>query len=212
LVRAVALLAFLLWNPITGYSQNATMADSSKLGTTYLFAGIGGFIPMRESYRLNYSTKLAGIPLELSGGFMFPVSASVLVPVTVRYLRRAANFISSTTISVLSIEPGVRFYLEKERPHDLRIFGAVEGLVAQASVAANYDVSSNGEVTSSAQAAKDYYNFGFGFDLGVTYPLTESSALDGSVHTGLYFASPVTRGGLGNIGGVSLTVAYRIGF
>ncbi len=186
--------------------------DSLQLRTTYLFAGIGGFLPLTDSYRLNYSTRLAGIPLELNGGFLFPISHDVLAPVTVRYVRRVANFIDATDIKVLSLEPGVRFYLEKETLNELRVFGGVEGLLAQASVASVYDVSSNGEVTGQAAAGKDYFNFGIGFDLGVQYPLTPTTSLDGTVHTSIYVANAVSHGGLGNIGGVSLTAAYRFGF
>ncbi len=188
------------------------MSDSAKLGVTYVFAALGGFIPIRESYRLNYSTKVIGLPMEISGGFMFPVTTEIMVPITARYVRREANFIASTTIGVVSIEPGVRFYLEKERPKDLRIFGAIEGIIAEASVNSIYDVSPNGDVLSQGSASKDYLNIGIGFDLGVVYPLGSSGALDGSVHTSYFPSNTIAHGGLGNIGGVSLTVGYRIGF
>lgn len=192
--------------------------DSSQLRTTYIFVGIGGFVPMTDSYRLNYSTRLAGVPVEINGGFVFPISRDVLAPVTVRYVRREANFIDGTAIKVLSLEPGVRFYLEKEGNGDLRIFGGVEGLIAQASVSSVFDVTTYDptsnvvEVTGRAAAGKDYFNFGIGFDVGIAYPLTASTALDGIVHTAMFLANPVSHGGLGNIGGVSLTAAYRFGF
>ena len=209
--RWVVLLALHFLLPCTSDAQVAS-TDLNQVQTTYIFAGIGGFIPMTDSYRLNYSTRLAELPLEISGGILFPISHDLLVPVTVRYVRREANFIASTTIGVLSLEPGVRFYLEKEVKGEVRIFGGAEGLILQASVASMYDANSNGTVTGSANVSKDYLNFGIGFDLGVAYPLTENSALDGTVHTGIYLANPVSHGGLGNIGGVSLTVSYRFGF
>src|ERR1035437_7175462 len=130
-------VASLCW--ADGFAQSPPAADSDQLSTTYLFAGLGGFIPMRDSYRLNYSTKLAGVPLEIQGGVMMPISPSLLVPVTVRDQRREANFIAGTSISVISVEPGVRLYLERQRDRDLRLFGMVEALLARATVQSTYD-------------------------------------------------------------------------
>jgi len=61
---------------------------------------IGGFIPTQEGYRINYSTSLAGLPIELNAGLIFPATPGVFVPLTFRYLHREAKFISGTTISV----------------------------------------------------------------------------------------------------------------
>lgn len=167
---------------------------------------------MDESYRANYSANLGGLPIEVSGGFLFPVGTDVFVPVTARYMRQSANFVTGTSIAVLSIEPGVRIFLEPEHEHDLRMYGAIEALLGQATVEGNYDASADGTSTSAAAAQSNYYDLGLGFDLGLTYPFTSTTALDAGVHIGVFLASPVTQGGLGNIGGVSLTAAYRFGF
>lgn len=180
--------------------------------STYIFAGIGGFIPLDDSYRVNYSTSLGGIPIEVNGGFLFPVSANGFVPLTVRYVRRTANFVSNMSVAVLSIEPGYRFFLDPARGNDLRLFGAAEVLLGQASVQGQIDATSDGTGTSLASAGHDYLDLGVGFDLGLTYPLTASTALDVMVHIAVYFTSSVAQGGLGDIGGVSLTAAYRFGF
>jgi hypothetical protein len=196
-----------------GQSKNdATASARADASSAYLFAAIGGFIPLDESYRLNYSTKLGGLPIEVSGGFLFPVGSGIFVPITARYVRREANFVIGTSIEVLSIEPGVRFFLEREHDGDLRMFGAVEALLGQANVEGNYDVSTDGTTVGSAVAQTNYYNLGLGFDLGLMYPFTSTTALDAIVHIAIYMASPITQGGLGNIGGVSLTAAYRFGF
>ncbi len=188
------------------------MGDSTS--STYLFAGAGGFIPLDDSYRVNYSTNLGGLPIEINGGFLFPVSASSFVPLTVRYTRRTANFVSGMSIEVLSIEPGYRLFLdpEHERGHDLRLFGAAEALLGQAFVEGQYDASADGTTTASMIAGRDYLDLGLGVDLGLTYPFTASTGLDAMVHIAVYFTSPILQGGLGDIGGVSLTAAYRFGF
>jgi hypothetical protein len=62
------------------------------------------------------------------------------------------------------------------------------------------------------EVSKDYYNFGVGLGLGLSYPLTSRSFVDAGVHVSIYVADPVSTGGLGNIGGVSFDVAYRFGF
>jgi len=189
--------------------NSPVQADGSS---AYLFAAIGGFIPLDDSYRVNYSTSLGALPIEVSGGFLFPVGPGVFVPLTARYIRRVANFVTGTSIEVLSIEPGVRFFLEREHEHDLRMFGAVEALLGQATVQGNYDVSADGTTTNAAVAQSNYYDLGVGFDLGLTYPFTSTTALDAMVHIAIFMSSSVTQGGLGNIGGVSLTAAYRFGF
>jgi len=193
-------------------SQNPEKIDSAEIKSTYVFAGLGAFIPTGQSYSINYSTSIAGLPMELNGGLMFPVSNDILVPLEVRYVRRVANFVDGAAISVFSIEPGARFYLERQRFKDLRLFGAVSGLLAQASVSGNYYVSQNGTITGTAVAKQSYLDVGLGLDIGFSYPLTAISALDGGVHVAIYFASPVSSGGLGNIGGISLCADYRFGF
>jgi len=204
------LLALAVTSPAA--AQTPAKADSIELKSTYIFAGIGAFIPTGQSYAVNYSTKLAGLPVELSGGLMFPISNDIFFPLTVRYVRRVANFVDGAAIHVLSIEPGARIYLERQRTGDLRLFGAVSGLLTQASVSGNYFVSKNGTVTGTALAEQPYLDIGIGLDLGFSYPLTQSAAFDASVHIAVYFASPVSSGGLGNIGGISLCGVYRFGF
>ena len=198
-----------------GQNASSTMLApviQSDVNTTYLFAAVGGFIPMTESYRLNFSNSFVGLPIEISGGFLFPVGRDIYVPFTVRFDRRVANFVTGMSMEVTSIEPGVRYFFEKERAHDLRIFGGVEGLLADASVAGSYDVSPDGTVTGAALAQRNYFNFGLGFDLGLSYPLTPTTALEAIVHLAVFLANPVANGGLGNIGGVSISAAYRFGF
>jgi hypothetical protein len=193
-------------------------ATASETSITYIYAAIGGFIPTGKSYSLNFSNKFAGLPIEISGGLMFPVGHDVFVPFTVRYDRRVANFITGMSMAVTSIEPGVRYFFEKENLHDLRIFGAVEGLLADASVSGTYDVlpepssAMGGMVTGTGQAQRDYFNVGIGFDLGLTYPFTPTTSLEADVHLATFLLDPVSSGGLGNIGGVSISVAYRFGF
>lgn len=195
-------------------SSDAMFETSKHSISVYALAGIGGFIPMRESYRINYSTNLGGLPIEVDGGFIFPVTEAILTPVIFRYERRTANFIDGTSIAVFSIEPGIRFYLEPQRDRDFRIFGAVEGLLAQANVTSMFEAlaDANSIVAPAVPVMKDYFDLGIGFDIGLVYPLTETTALDGTIHTAIYFGSPVTSGGVDNIGGVSLTIAYRFGF
>lgn len=189
--------------------------DTSKIvlpGTAYLFVGVSGFIPFKESYRINYSTKVAGLPIELNGGLSFPINGTVLVPFTVRYIRRTVTLVPDLTLSMIDIEPGVRVYLEKYEERELRFYAGASAILARATIHATYDVSAAGAVTGQASASKDYINYGVGIDLGLAYPLTETSAIDGGVHLGILLGSPVAHGGLGNIGGVSIGATYRIGF
>jgi hypothetical protein len=179
---------------------------------TYAFLALGGFIPAQESYRINYSTSLGGLPIELSGGLIFPVTENAMVPLTIRYIQRKANFVSGTKLSVISIEPGVRLFLEREHKQDLRLFAAIEGLFARASASGTIDATDNGSTVTTKTAEKDYLNYGLGIDIGVMYPLTRTSALDGIVHIASYLGSSVDHGGIGNIGGVSLVAAYRVEF
>ena len=191
---------------------SAQVTDTLNPSATYVFGGVGGFIPMRDSYRLNYSTTLAGIPLELLGGVLMPISKTTLVPLTVRYIRREANFVSSTAIKVLSFEPGARFFLERKRTGDIQLFGGIEGLLAQATVEGNYESTTDGSSPVPATASKSYLNYGLGIDIGATYEFAPMSAIDAIVHIATYFGSPVSTGGIGNIGGVSIDAAFREGF
>lgn len=187
--------------------------NQPDLNTTYLYVDLGGFIPSSQSYRLNFSNSFIGLPIEIGGGLLFPAGADLYVPLTIRYERREADFITGMTVDVISIEPGVRYFFQRlEQAKELRIFGGAELILADASAAGVYDVSSDGTVSGSGAAEKDYLNLGFGIDLGLTYPLTPMTALDLTVHLAGFFTDPVSNGGLGNIGGVSITGAYRFGF
>jgi hypothetical protein len=189
-----------------------SIAHDADANTTYIFAAIGTLIPTSESYRLNFTNSFVGLPIEISGGLLFPVGRDIFVPFTVRYDRRTANFITGMSMEVTSIEPGVRYYFQRENAHDFRIFGGVEGLLADASVSGSYVVSSDGTVMGTAVAQRDYFNVGLGFDLGLTYPLTPTTSLEAIVHLAAFLADPVANGGLGNIGGISLSAAYCFGF
>jgi hypothetical protein len=212
LIRLSSYLSAIVLLVIAGSSACAQGPADSSQTATYVFAGVGGFIPIRESYRINYSTSLGGLPIEVMGGVLMPVSEATSVPLTVRYERREASFVSSTSISVLSFEPGVRYYLERQRHGDIRIFGGLSGLIAQATVQGTYDATSDGSSPEPATTSKSYLNFGLGIDIGATYPIASQSWLDAVIHIANYLGSPISTGGIGNIGGVSLGAAYRIGF
>src|SRR5689334_22268092 len=109
-VFLILMVSTLAIHPIHA-QDHAAPFDSTELKSTYIFAGIGGFIPLHESYRINYSTKVAGLPIELVGGLLFPFARDMFVPLTVRYVRREANFVDGTSIGVISLEPGVRMFL-----------------------------------------------------------------------------------------------------
>lgn len=211
LLRVLSILCILVLVPRVMCAQ-APAPDSLPAAGTYVYAGFSGFIPMRESYRLNYSTNLAGFPIEVMGGFIVPISPSGSVPFTARYERREADFLASTSIRILSIEPGFRYFLEAQREKDVRVFGAIEALFCRATVESTYDQSRDGTVSGTAQAQQDYYNIGFGVDIGASYPLATMSGLDATVHVATYLVDPVDHGGLGNIGGVSIGLSYRHGF
>jgi hypothetical protein len=202
---------------ITSPAQPApsTMPASSTtpdVNTTYIFGSVGAFIPGKESYRLNFSNSFMGLPIEVSGGLLFPISSEIFVPFTLRYDRRTANFVTGMTMSVVSIEPGVRYFFQREHGKEFRLFGGVEGILADASVSGSYEASQDGTITGTVLAQRDYFNIGIGFDLGLMYPLTPTTALEAIVHLSSFFASSVASGGLGNIGGISISADYRFGF
>ncbi len=205
--------------PTPAQPSSGAYADSNRIAddATYIFASIGAFIPGEKSNSENFSNNFIGLPIELSGGLLFPVGRDVFVPFTVRYERRVANFVTGMSMEVTSIEPGVRYFFQHESSsptmqHEFRIFGGIEGLLADASVTGPYVVSPDGTSTGAATAQRDYFNIGLGLDLGLMYPLTRTTSIEAIVHYATYFASPVDDGGLGNIGGISLSASYRFGF
>src|SRR5687768_13195519 len=80
--------------------------------STYAGFGLGGFLPMRESFRINYSTDLGGLPIELLGFVQFPITERTVTHVAVRFTRRGANFIGNTEIRMVQLEPSIRYYLQ----------------------------------------------------------------------------------------------------
>ena len=185
--------------------------DSVKLLPDVVFFGEGaGFIPFRESYRINYHTSLAGIPFEFAGGVCFPVNTSLSAMFGFRYKRRTAVYVPDLRIKTLEIELGARDYLEKEHENDLRLYGNAGLLLARATATGTIEATADGNNPRTTEVSKDYFNIGLGLGLGVEYPITKISAIYFGIHLGVYFADPFATGGLGNIGGLSIELGYRL--
>lgn len=201
------LFASLIADPLKGQ----VLPDSGKpVPDLVVFAEGAGFIPFRESYRINYRTSLAGIPFEFAGGICFPINSSLSAMFDFRYKRRTAVFVPDLRIKTLEIEIGVRDYLEAEHEHDLRLYGSAALLLARATTTGNIDATPDGVNIRTMEVSKDYFNIGLGLGLGIEYPLTKVSGIYFGIHLGTYFADPVKTGGLGNVGGLSINLGYRL--
>jgi hypothetical protein len=192
---------------VTGQVQ----PDSGKpLPEITFLAEINGFIPFDQSYRINYGTSLAGLPIELAGGLCFPINSNLSSLVGIRYKRRTETYVPDFQIKTIEIELGVRDYLEKEHRDDLRLYGSAGLLLEKSTATGIIDATTDGTNITKTEVSKDYYNIGIGLGLGVEYPLTQASGLYAGLFLGIYFADPTSSGGLGNIGGVSIGLGYRL--
>ncbi len=187
-----------------------TVRADSATSTLSLFAGASVFIPFLEGYRINYTTKFVGLPIELAGGIAVPLNERTALPITLRYIRREALFAANTTLSTFFVEPGVRIFLEAQRPNDLRFFAGGSLVIAQATFSGSITPSTSGEEGAPIAAMKTYFNLGGALDLGFAYPFAGGSGVDVIIHTSLLFGSPASRGGIGNLGGVSIGGFYHL--
>ena len=202
---------FLTLGLLTIPAQGQILSDSAKaLPDFVVFAEASGFIPFLQSYRINYTTSLAGLPFEVAGGLCFPVNSSLSGMFEFRYKRRTAEFIPNFRIKTLEIELGIRDYLEKEHEKDLRLFGSAGLLLAKSAATGIIDATTNGTNIIASEVSQDYFNLGLALGLGVEYSITNVSAFYLGVHLGIYFADPLKNGGLGNIGGISIGLGYRL--
>jgi hypothetical protein len=189
------------------------LADSAKpLPDIVFFVEASGFIPFRESYRINYETSLAGLPIEGAAGLCFPLNESLSGMFAFRYKRRTAIFVPDFRIKTLEVELGARDFLEKEHEKDLRLFGSAGLLLCRSTAEGNIESTSDGKNISTMEVSQDYFNIGLALGLGIEYPLTKISGLYLGIHLGIYFSNEIATGGLGNIGGLSIGLGYRIGF
>jgi hypothetical protein len=171
-----------------------------------------GFIPFNSSYRINYESKLIGLPIELSGGFDFPVNQTLASALLVNYRRRTAMYVSDLSISTIEIEPGIRAFLEKSHPKDLRLYGSAGLLLIRSTVSGVLQSTKDGSPPVAMNASKDYYNIGIGLGLGVEYATDVHSSFYAGLKVGVYLANSTRTGGLGNAGGLSLGIGYRYAF
>jgi hypothetical protein len=194
--------------------------DTVSSITTYAGFGVGSFLPMRESFRLNYGTDLAGLPIELFGFVQFPVTQRTSAHVAIRFTRREANF-ASAEIRMVQLEPSMRYYLEPpvisktedgDKKHELGLFAGLGGQVSRTTVYGVIQETPDGTNPRPREVSKDHFNLGIGIDVGLTYPFSLKSFVDAGIHVSTYLNDPVQHGGLGNIGGVSFNAAYRFGF
>ncbi len=205
------ILSILITSLIFSSLSAQVLADSGKqLPDIIFFVEGAGFIPFRESYRINYHTSLAGIPLEFAGGICFPVNMSLSAMFEFRYKRRTAVYIPDLRIKTLEIELGARDYLEKEHENDLRLYGNAGLLLARAATTGTIEVTGDGNNPKTTEVSKDYFNIGLAVGLGVEYPFSNVSAMYFGIHLGVYFSDPIASGGLGNIGGLSIGLGYRL--
>lgn len=205
--RNILILAVLLPSSLLGQ----VVQDSSKSLPDFAVSfEASGFIPFRESYRINFETSLLGLPFEVAGGLYFPVNESLSGLVSFRYKRRAAVFVPDFRLKTIEIELGVHDYLEEAHEGDLRLFGSGGLLLARTTAIGNIDATTEGKNTISKEVSQDYFNIGLGLGLGIEYPLTSISGLFLKVHLGIYFADAISTGGLGNIGGLSIGLGYKI--
>lgn len=197
------------------------MPPAESIITTYAGIGVGGFIPMQESFRGNYSTDLAGLPFELHGFVQFPASTRTLAHVGIRFTRSEAIAFTATEIRMVQLEPGVRYYIqppERMQAEDgsmrseLGLYAGVGGQISRTSVYGLIQETQNGEFPQPREVTKDHYNLGVGLDIGLTYPFSARNFLDAGLHISSYLNDQSRLGGLGNIGGVSFNAAYRFGF
>ncbi|HYM19905.1 MAG TPA: hypothetical protein VEW28_02760 [Candidatus Kapabacteria bacterium] len=168
-----------------------------------------GFIPFDQSYRLNYKSSLLGLPVEWAASLGFPLNESLTSSIELRYRRRTAELLSDFRITQLEITPGIRAYLEKPHPNDLRLYGSAGLLLVNSVASGSLSQTRDGTSPVTAQASKNYYNIGIALGLGIEYPFNNSSSLYGGLRVGVYFADPVSTGGLGDAGGVSLGIGFR---
>jgi hypothetical protein len=168
-----------------------------------------GFIPFDQSFRINYKSRLAGMPIEWAGSVGFPVSQSVTSSLEVRYRRREALFLDNFDIKQLELTPGIRAYLEKPHPDDLRLYGGAGLLLASSLVSGTLQATKDGTAPVATPVSKRYYNIGIALSLGIEYPITKAASLYGGLRVGAYLADPVSTGGLGDAGGVSLGIGFR---
>jgi hypothetical protein len=177
------------------------------------YAEGSGFIPIRETYRLNYEADLGGLPLEIAGGLHFPIDARTSAGLTARYRRRTVTFIPDVSLRSLELEPGVRYYLEEiTSSGELRMIGDVGLILARMTAQGPIESTTDGQNIETRVATKDYLNLGFGVGLGIEYPVTEFSGPFAHVHLSTFLLDPIDEGGLGNVGGISIGLGYKVSF
>ncbi len=209
--RFLAILFSLLIASVSTRSVSAQslIQEEPKLPQLALSLQINGFIPFDQSYRLNYHTKLLALPFELAGELDFPLNQTLASSLEVRYRRREAIFLPDVSISTLELEPGIRAYLEKDHPGDLRLFGRAGLLLARNTVQGVIAATTDGNAITNRTVTKDYYNIGIGLGLGIEYRVSTSSNVFFSVRIGLQLADSPDTGGLGDAGGLSLGFGYK---
>lgn len=203
----VTLLFFFLCSQV--FAQEEDTAPQLPY-SIIVFAEIDGFIPIRETYRMNYESDLAGLPVEFAGGIHFPIDHRLSTGLSVRYRRRNVTFIPDVSLRSLELEPQVQYYLEEPQPGDLRIVGDVGLILARMTAEGPIESSKDGQSFQKQNVSKDYLNLGFGVGLAIEYPLAELSALFAHLHLSTLLFDPIDKGGLGNTGGISIGIGYKI--
>ena len=205
------LASLIVFAAIPASAQEMVESDSLPYSITVFVEG-SGFIPIRETYRLNYEADLGGLPIEIMGGLQFPINRRTSAGLTARYRRRTVTFIPDVSLRSLEIEPGVRYYLEEPKTDEIRIIGDVGLLLARITAQGPIESTGDGQSVETRTVTKDYLNLGFGIGLSIDYPVTDLSAAFAHIHLSTFILDPVDEGGLGNVGGISIGLGYKISF
>ncbi len=176
-----------------------------------ILAGAYGFMPMKDSYKVNYQTQTFGLPMMVYAGMMFPANERVSFGAVLHYISRNALFVDDLHISSVELYPSVSYYLEEPQPDEVRIIGRAGLCFVRSVVSGETSASVNGSDLGRFTAEKSYYNIGMGIDLGIEYPLSQTVAINAGLHIASYFSDAVSTGGLGNVGGVSIGAGVSVG-
>jgi hypothetical protein len=177
-----------------------------------LLVEANGYMPFKDSYKINYETSTLGLPFEYSIGLLFPASSRLSIGGIVHYRSREAAFVGDMSVSNLEITPSIQYYLEEPVPKEIRIYGRTGVSFVRSNAQGVIRATTDGTTFNDKKVSRHYYNAGIAVGLGVMYPIGSLSGITAALDVRTYFGDPVSSGGLGNIGGVSVGIGYALGF
>ncbi len=211
--KTIILLLFLLCIPFNIYSQNENI---NKPALSF-FIKTGYYIPAKESFRKNYDQYIAfgkiEFPMSLHVGTNYNLFSNTFFTLE---LSRIQNYLESNNFISISIMPahlGLKYYFDNLSYLNINPYiGFSLGYYWAYFSIEKFPWNDQGMILGELDESQNYFGLGAKLSVGIDYKISNGSSLGLNFDYDYCKVGELNKGGLGNIGGLLISLIYNFQF